>query len=228
MASLVHDYTTQAGRRICVIDYAVPEQMAKALYEYFHHYTEWSFDANEEGAGDNVQFLCHLDNNWVEQSPLWELLRKYVKKFYGEGYIPYNCSVNHTRYGDNPMDHRDTYDPDVKDVTLLLYLNPHWNMNFAGETVYIDERGEIELSVLPKFCRLAIHEGYINHLSRAPARIATNSRYTLAIKATPNKEYLVDRVKDDMGSSIKEVVYRKSALEEQIFGCARNEVEKLI
>ena len=66
------------------------------------------------------------------------------------------------RFGDNPVAHRDTYDPTKKDVTLLLYLNPSWHLNFAGETVYFDEQGEIELAVLPKFRRLGMHEGYIN------------------------------------------------------------------
>lgn len=221
MASLVHDLLTRAGRKIVVIDYAISEEMAKALYEYFHYYVEWGFDANEENAGDNVQFIHAMDNHLIQKSPVWNQLRKYVDKFFGKGYIPYNCSVNHTRFGDNPMDHRDTDNERAKDITLLLYLNPHWNMNFSGETVYFDERGEIELAVLPKFCRVAIHEGYVRHSSRPPARVFESSRYTLAIKAAPEQCYRERRIDADNQPN-QDGLRRKAFLEEQIFGTALN------
>ena len=218
MASLVQDYVTRSGRKILVIDYAISEYMGNDLYEYFHRYANWSFEENE---GDNVKFIHGLSNALIEGSPLWKTLCLYVRKFFGNGYTPYNCSVNHTRFGDSPLSHRDTYNAEVQDITLLLYLNPKWNMNFSGETVYFDEAGEIEFSVLPKFCRLAIHEAYIEHASRSPAQIFTGSRYTLAIKATPDEAYLQSRISEDAPSD-HVMEQRKSDLEGRIFGRLRN------
>jgi hypothetical protein len=219
MASLVHDHKTKIGRKIVVIDYAIAETMGQFLYEYFNHYALWGFGGNEDNKGDNVPFICLLDNGLIQHSPLWEELQKYVKKFFGSGYIPYNCSVNHTRFGDSPMDHRDTHDEIAKDITLLLYLNPYWNLNFSGETVYFDEQGEIELSLLPKFCRLAIHEGFIRHTSRAPGRLFAKSRFTLAIKATPDVEYLKKRLEDEAPEADNKAwINRKNFLEQSIFG----------
>ena len=94
-------------------------------------------------------------------------------------------------------------------------------MNFSGETVYFDEAGEIEFSVLPKFCRLAIHEAYIDHASRSPAQIFTGSRYTLAIKATPDVAYLQSRIMEDAPSD-HAMEQKKSDLERRIFGRLRN------
>ncbi|MEM6406645.1 MAG: hypothetical protein AAF669_08680 [Pseudomonadota bacterium] len=146
MAFLIKDYTTQVGRRILVIDHAIPEEIGHDLYTYVHKHVLWSFDANEEKNSDNVQFVHGLDNDLIEHSPLWQHLEKYIAKFFGSGYVPYNCSINHTRVADSPLEHRDTYDESAQDISLLLYLNPHWNLNFSGETVYFDEQGEISNS----------------------------------------------------------------------------------
>lgn len=225
MALLTKDYTTQTNRRILVIDQAISEEMGQHLYEYVNQHIIWAFDANEQNNGDNVQFIHTLDNDLIKSSPLWQHLQRYINKFYGPGYIPYNCSINHTRFGDNPMDHRDTYDESAKDVSLLLYLNPYWNKNFSGETVYFDEQGEIELSVLPKFCRLAMHEGYVNHASRAPSRLLKKSRYTLAIKATPDTKYRIQRLADDEQSADDEPHHTTAHLENYIFGQTRTSDE---
>ena len=220
MARLTRDYTTRAGRKILIIDDVVSEQMAKALYEYFHFYAGWSFDNVEDIRGDNVPSVFGLPNELIENSPLWAILNKYIQKFFGPDYKPYNCSVNHTRFGDTPTIHRDTYDKQVQDITLLLYLNPEWNVDFSGETVYFDEQNEIEFSVLPKFCRLAIHEGYIKHASRTPTALFRNSRYTLAIKATPDKKYLATKLAEEQeyldGDKVQ--LSKKLELEKQIFG----------
>lgn len=229
MAVLVKDFTTESNRKILVIDYAVSEDMANMLYQYFHYHVLWNHDNNENQDGDNVNFIHTLTNEKIEDSPLWELLIKYITKFFGRGYRPYNCSVNLTRFGDAPLMHRDTYDEEAKDVTLLLYLNPFWNQDLSGETVYFDERGEIELSVLPKFCRLAIHEGYVNHASRSPSRIFNGTRYTLAIKATPDDKYRSSRLdEDDQPQSASDqtttreddVKLNRAELEQRIFGNA--------
>lgn len=218
MAFLIKDYTTQAGRRILVIDHAIPEEIGHALYAYFNQHVLWSFDANDAQDGDNVQFVHGLENELMADSPLWQYLERYLTKFFGPGYLPYNCSVNHTRQGDSPMEHQDTYDASAQDVSLLLYLNPRWNLNFAGETVYFDEKGEIEFSVLPKFLRLAIHEGYIRHASRPPTPACTSSRYTLAIKAATEEAYRTEQIAAEQAS---EDEGQASALEQTLFGRIR-------
>ncbi len=217
MDSIVHDYLTQAGRKVVVIDNAVPTEIGNDLYEYMQYFGQWNFDFDEDEDSDGVPFIHCFDNELIRQSPLWDLLKKPLRQHFGEAYVPYDCSVNHLRFGDNPLAHRDTYDPTKKDVTLLLYLNPSWHLNFAGETVYFDEQGEIELAVLPKFRRLGMHEGYINHAARAPSSLFKSSRYTLAIKATPEIAYYQERIhKDDKED--KAIELREAVLAERLFG----------
>ncbi|HIE01197.1 MAG TPA: hypothetical protein EYP59_13065 [Thiotrichaceae bacterium] len=217
MDSIVHDYTTKAGRKVVVIDNAIPTEIGNDLYEYMQYFGRWNFNPDEDEDSDMVPFIHGFDNDLIHHSPLWSLLKKPLIQHFGEGFVPYDCSVNHLRFGDNPIDHRDTHDPKKKDVTLLLYLNPSWNLNFAGETVYFDEQGEIELAVLPKFRRLAMHEGYINHAARAPSRLFKGARYTLAIKATPDMAYLKTRTHEDEPED-KDMIDRRAVLAKNLFG----------
>jgi hypothetical protein len=217
MDSIVHDYLTKAGRKVVVIDNAIPTEIGNDLYEYMQYFGQWNFNPDEDEDSDMVPFIHGFENEFIRQSPLWDLLKKPIIEHFGEGYVPYDCSVNHIRFGDNPIDHRDTHDPTKKDVTLLLYLNPSWNLNFAGETVYFDEQGEIELAVLPKFLRIAMHEGYINHAARAPSSLFKGARYTLAIKATPDMAYLKTRIHEDEPED-KEMINRQTVLSKRLFG----------
>ncbi len=188
MARLIHDLTTRAGRRIVVLDEATDPEQTGMFYEYIANYGRWNYNPHSSGDendyNDNVAFIHGFDNGLIKGSPFFvEQLAPQLEAHFGPGFVPYDCSVNHGRFGDNPTDHRDTYNAAATDITMLLYLNPSWNLNHGGETVFLDEEGEIELSVLPRFCRLVLFEGFVNHLARPPSRLFQGARFTLAIKS---------------------------------------------
>lgn len=221
MARLVRDFTTRAGRKIFVIDEAIPEDLGFALYEYFHYHVTWRSNAKKGHPDENVSFLHWVSPNLIQASPIWALLEAYIVKFFGPNFKPYVSVVNNTRHGDHLFEHRDSDNQNVADVSMLLYLNPHWKPSFSGETVYYDERGEIEFSVLPKFCRLAIHECHVGHASREPSRMVNNNRYTLALQATSDQDYFAERVASEAHLA-DEDQQRKVTLEQQIFGKSLN------
>ena len=70
-------------------------------------------------------------------------------------------------------------------------------------------------------CRAAIHEGYINHASRAPGRLFPGSRFTLAIKASPDEGYRRAREREaDDQQGQNQALIEKQALETRLFGHA--------
>jgi hypothetical protein len=199
------DMINKAGRRILVIDQATDPEQTNYFFEYINEHGVWGLnpysafgDANHEN--DNVPFIHGFNSRSIESSPFWKKqLYPYIERFFGAGYRPYDSSVNNGRFGDNPTDHRDTYQKTSGAITLLLYLNPVWNMNHAGETVFFSDEHEIELALLPKFCRLVIFDGYINHAARPPSRLFLGTRYTLAIKAIPFNPHAVKQSEAEAG-----------------------------
>lgn len=185
---LFYDSVNQAGRRIVAIDDAIDSEIAQNLFEYVNEYAYWGLNTHEttdveNNINDNVPFIHSFHPIFFEKSPLWmQHLEKQLKSFWGNGFVPYDCSVNNGRFGDNPLDHRDSFDPDTGHVTMVLYLNPTWNINHGGETVFFSETNEIEFSLLPKFCRMILFDSYINHSARPPSRLFHGTRYTLAVK----------------------------------------------
>jgi len=183
-----HDCVDHEGRRILVIDNAIDDKIAQDLFDYVHEYVAWGLNAHEaknvdDKINDNVPFIHALDSNLFANSPLWtQQLEVCLRSFWGDGYVPYDCSINSLRFGDNPLDHRDSFDPKIGNVTLLLYLNPTWSINHAGETVFFSEANEITFSLLPKFCRIVFFDSYINHVARPPSRFFHATRYSLAVK----------------------------------------------
>jgi Rps23 Pro-64 3,4-dihydroxylase Tpa1-like proline 4-hydroxylase len=189
-----HDCVDHEGRRILVIDNAIDVKIAQDLFDYIHEYAAWGLNSHEaknadDKINDNVPFIHAFNPNLFAYSPLWaEHLEVCLRSFWGDGYVPYDCSVNNLRFGDNPLDHRDSFDSEIGDVTMLLYLNPTWNISHAGETVFFSEANEIKFSILPKFCRIVLFDSYINHIARPPTRLFHGTRYTLAVKLRRAKD----------------------------------------
>ena len=84
-------------------------------------------------------------------------------------------------------------------MTLLIYLNPEYDINYHGETAFFNEiesnmpvepgREEYELfaAVKPVYGRLCLFHGTIPHSARPPSINFPGGRYTFAVKlsATP-------------------------------------------
>lgn len=89
--------------------------------------------------------------------------------------------ANAYSFADVPMVHQDTqYD---NELTVLYYANPVWDVNYGGETVFLDhENGELVKAVLPKPGRILIFQADYFHCGRIPNRLCPGYRYTIAFK----------------------------------------------
>lgn len=78
-------------------------------------------------------------------------------------WFPYDISCNLIRNADTTQIHYDCSDEE-DEWTFLLYLNPAWDVNNYGETVFYDssdDNTEIITEVLPKYGRVVIFQGVV-------------------------------------------------------------------
>lgn len=87
-----------------------------------------------------------------------------------------HCNVH--LYGDLQYPHTDL----KPGVTALYFANPHWEVNWMGETVFYNRDGEPLYAVIPKPGRLLVFDGEIAHRGGVPSRECSEPRISLAIK----------------------------------------------
>jgi Rps23 Pro-64 3,4-dihydroxylase Tpa1-like proline 4-hydroxylase len=62
---------------------------------------------------------------------------------------------------------------------------PEWRLEWDGETVFFDAKGEVMAGVRPAPNRAVIFDSRIPHAGRAPSRACTALRVTVAFKLEP-------------------------------------------
>jgi len=88
--------------------------------------------------------------------------------------------LNAHTYGTDGWPHTDTDRPG--ELTAVLFLNPVWRPEWAGETVIFDGNGNISASVLPRANRLLVFPSDLLHAPRPLARACGALRVVLVIK----------------------------------------------
>lgn len=169
------------GRPLRVYDGHLPD-----VASYVQGLSRAAFTRTEVARPDTAGYKHWATEIRIEalvQQPIFELTRRAVLGFVtpGTAYRPYRAYTNLASYGDVLFTHTDCL-PDQRDLTALWYLCEEWDVEWGGETVFLDAADEIAASVLPRPGRLAVFDGAINHAGRPPARICYLPRYTLAIK----------------------------------------------
>jgi SM-20-related protein len=91
------------------------------------------------------------------------------------------CYVNGYTFGTDGYFHTDSQRSD--EHTAVIYMNSHWEPDWAGETVFLDTRDEICQSVLPKRNRAVIFPSDLQHAARGVSRKCSVLRKTLIFKA---------------------------------------------
>jgi len=84
-------------------------------------------------------------------------------------------------YGDLLLPHRDA-NPEQSDITAMWYLNPHWDREWGGETLFFDESSQTSIGVELVPGRLVLFDGALLHVGKSPNRQCYEGRLSLAIK----------------------------------------------
>lgn len=182
-----------------------PEEVWAPLWQYFSNeaafrygwpsdrsvseFTHWHLDFLNKGNtnqtdAENVLFAMpafrHVASAW-----------RYLKASLLKDHKLVRCYANAHTYGVEGYVHTDTLRD--RNYTVLLYLVPPWQAEWAGETVFLNDLGEIVQSVLPKPNRLVLFDGQNLHAARALSRACPGLRITLMFKTVaPDVEFIPD------------------------------------
>lgn len=169
------------GRALRVFDGLLPN-----VGEYVQGLSRAAFTRSEVARPDTAEhkhWATEIRLEGLVQQPIYQATAAALRAFAapGRAYRPHRAYTNVASYGDMLFTHVDCL-PGQGDLTALWYLCERWDVEWGGETVFLDAADEIAASILPKPGRLAIFDGAIKHAGRPPSRICYAPRYTLAIK----------------------------------------------
>ena len=133
-------------------------------------------------------WVVRLSNEDINNTPaflkLWQIIDESICR--GK-YEPYHTLVNANNFGDCPMVHTDLPADRSDDCyTIIYYAHNNWDCNWSGETVILnDARNEIIGSVYPRPGRIFVFDSALPHVARAPTRICSQVRLTVAFRVKP-------------------------------------------
>jgi hypothetical protein len=68
-------------------------------------------------------------------------------------------------------------------ITIMFYLNDEWNLDFGGETFFLNNnRTDIEYAIIPKPARAILFDGFIYHGPRPLSKFCNELRMVLTFK----------------------------------------------
>jgi Rps23 Pro-64 3,4-dihydroxylase Tpa1-like proline 4-hydroxylase len=200
---LTRKYTDKAGKLVVVYDNLLEKEELDELRSYliaFHDTYHYQIhDESLEEDSDNVQWVAGLKNEEFVRSRVWTLTQRILQHATNRSdWYPYDVALNIIRGADYTRIHKDCDDYE-DEMTLLIYLNPEYDVNYHGETAFFNEiesdmpvkpgNEEYELFavVKPVYGRLCLFHGTIPHSARPPSTSFLGGRYTFAVKlsATP-------------------------------------------
>lgn len=164
--------------------------------DYFAHAVRWSYGW-PQGTEDpfshwNIDFLGaslksqdNIESQLLENlsyaaiAQLWNSLK--AGPMFGHYLL--RCYANAHTYGVEGYPHTDIVDASqVDNYTAVVYLNPVWKKQWAGELVLFNPDGDTVAAVLPKSGRVAMIPGDMVHAARGVSRQCPAVRICIAFK----------------------------------------------
>lgn len=124
--------------------------------------------------------LAELDDNLSVVRDIWQAVRDAV----GFPVRLYECEYTANGYGNEGHPHHDSPRSDLRagHIAAIVYCNPEWKIEWAGETVIFDEDTEVAAAVLPKPGRITFIHSDPLHVARGVSRICPWPRRVLVYK----------------------------------------------
>jgi Rps23 Pro-64 3,4-dihydroxylase Tpa1-like proline 4-hydroxylase len=167
-----------------------------ALLHFFEQNVRWAYGWQSNPTGKTP--LAHLNHDFLKvnrdnqenasatlaaDASLTILNQLWLKlqADYLHGHSLVRCYANAHVYGIEGDVHTDSLHPG--NYTTIFYIVPQWDVEWAGETVLINDSGDIAQSVIPRPNRIMIFDGRIRHAARAVHRKFSGLRVTLMFKS---------------------------------------------
>lgn len=179
---------TVSNKNIVVLDNA-------DLGEEFNDFHEYIFKAASFtlSQSDSYEALNEVGPYWAfsikpdtfSSGELGQIILELVKKHFKDADWKYcKVHVNALQYGDAGFVHTDGnfLEGHTLNATALIYLNSEWKADFSGETIFFNDDLDAECAVSPKFKRVVIFDGEIQHSARPPSKNCIFRRKVLVAK----------------------------------------------
>ena len=198
---------------IFIYDNAIPAKYVDILHDYIHNHADYvESPVFDEGGSDNVKWIISLDDPAFINGPIWNVIKQLLIHAAGREYFPYDLACNHVRRTDNTHMHKDNY-YDADEYTVLIYLNKNWTENDYGETSFF-ENNEIIGALRPRYGRVAIFHGTIDHSAHPASPVHHGARYTFAIKTAASVQLAMSRmIQEEFDMSYDELLNKVKFLE---------------
>jgi SM-20-related protein len=151
------------------------------------HWSRKFVTAGKHNLAD-VSYLLDGDEEFDAINAAWKFLRATRLK----SSVLIRCYLNGYTYGTDGYFHTDSERAD--EHTAIVFMNDEWNPDWAGETVFLDERGDIVRSALPKRNRAVIFPARLRHAGRGVSRKCVELRQTLVFKARKRRSKNFERL----------------------------------
>ena len=184
-------------KQIFIHDTAISATDLQGVQNYFAENVRWKFGW-PQGLSDpfshwNIDFLgapLQSQANVEEQlfakpdlapiAAVWQALKNGPMR----GHYLLRCYANAHTYGVEGYPHTDIVDASqVDNYTAVVYLNPVWKKEWAGELVMFNPAGDTLCGILPRAGRAALIPGDIVHAARGVSRQCPAVRVCVAFKS---------------------------------------------
>jgi SM-20-related protein len=97
----------------------------------------------------------------------------------------YECSLSANTFGTEGRVHQDVFEEArrAEHLTVLVYCSKTWNIDWAGETLFLNVENEITGAVMPKPGRVVFIENDPPHVGRSVSRTCPSDRRVLVFKS---------------------------------------------
>lgn len=121
-------------------------------------------------------WMMHLSEEKYFNTYLFEIVTDIIEK---------KCSLeqvyaNGQTYGQDGYWHQDSNEPNA--YTFLYYANPEWNIDWDGDTIFLDQKTKQTYHVTPKPNTAILFPANIIHRAESPSREFYDLRITVAFK----------------------------------------------
>ncbi len=156
---------TRAGRSVTFADGLISEETRAGLLEYLlQHGGTWRYDGE---AGGQPPFTSPMPLKLLQNAPFKASIQALVGELTGAGVDLCHARAWHVRFGEAPRAGAGPNSPGL--YSALLFLNPTWEPSHAGEILFYDDGGDVEVSIRPRPGRVVIWESGMAMAPRPPA-----------------------------------------------------------
>lgn len=172
----------------------LPQEEFDNLIEYFQNKVTfkygWSSSKNVSDMNHwNVDFIKSGSSNIDDiepvlmsnpiLDPIYQIWNR-LKQDYLKNHVLIRCYANAHTFGVEGAPHTDSSRDDTR--TTILYVVPEWRTEWAGETLFYTDTGQMAGGVLPEPNKLFTFDGGVVHCARSVSKLYNGLRITLMFK----------------------------------------------